>query len=431
MNLPILLFAILASLSLKVRAETSSGTGTSLDWIIDYGLSHSSDVLASKAETQIQQSLSEETRRGSNWPKTDFGASFQSRTYERPFLLGGEPRSNNGSNPIFGLTVAYDLQKILGSQIALTTERVRYAKIQEIITRRDTVRSIKKAYFTIQAIESNIAVMKKIIGLFDRINNILEKQRSLGVKIDIERRQFNVQKNLLAADLSSVELDEDAAYNMLSSASRLPLAEARARIGQNQTAPKLRYASRSDLDPKLVDSLSDGAILESLGRDYTLARIEKEKFVKPLWPVVYGKISHEAPTMLSADGPQTILEVGISIPIDTLYTKNLEKSRLLSQEQKAQALFEKSVQDYRNNVRFSIESLQKLKAKSMFFGKTRDEAKELLENSFLYYAQKRIDVIATLDIFQKYLQSERQVLANDLQIQSLDADLEYLIGSER
>lgn len=59
---------------------------------------------------------------------------------------------------------------------------------------------------------------------------------------------------------------------------------------------------------------------------------------------------------------------------------------------------------------------------------TRTEIKDLLDKSFLYYSQKRIDVLGTLDIFQKYLQATTNSLMNDLQIQMIDSELEYLVG---
>jgi hypothetical protein len=46
----------------------------------------------------------------------------------------------------------------------------------------------------------------------------------------------------------------------------------------------------------------------------------------------------------------------------------------------------------------------------------------------LFYSQKRLDVLGTLDIFSKYLQAARNFYQNELQLKSSDADLEYLVG---
>jgi outer membrane protein TolC len=303
-----------------------------------------------------------------------------------------------------------------------------FAKIQEKITTREVIRNVKKGYFSIAEIRAEIEELNKLIVLFEKIDGILNKQKKIGIDNTIERKQFQIQKSILTSDLQTRTSDLEMAYAQLSLSTNIDVEKLKSLTTEIAVVSDLHFASQSGLDPEKMATFEDKEILENLGRDYSLAKLDYDKYSSLPMPTIYVKGSRETPTMPSSEGPQTITEVGISIPLDSFFTRSAQKSALGAKAQKGELLYQKALLDYRNQIRLNILNLNRFKNQSKALDETRTETKGLLDKSFLYFSQKRIDVLGTLDIFQKYLQAARNSLTNNLQIQQTDTELEYLIG---
>jgi outer membrane protein TolC len=197
--------------------------------------------------------------------------------------------------------------------------------------------------------------------------------------------------------------------------------------------PKIKLSSdiqlaKTNLSLEKIASINDDDIISNLSGSYNLAKMEYENFQTLVLPSVYVRGSRELPTMASSDGYQNITEVGLSFPIDSFFIRSDQKTLLGAKAKKAESLFHKALLDYRNQIRLNVINFNHYQRQAPQLEVTRKETKLLLDKSFLFYSQKRIDVLGAFDIFQKYLQAARNVLINNFQIQSTDAELEYLVG---
>ena len=408
-----------------VKGETSDPTD--LTSLIQLGLQNSFDQSAARLETRSQDKNEIFVSRTQNIPQVNISASLQKYHYDSLYDKGGALVNNDGQKPAYGVTVSYDLQKLLNADSALARQSLRIAKLQEKISERDTIRNIKKGYYTIIEIQSEIEELNKLIELFSRIDGILQKQRRIGVYNEIERKQFQVQQSILNSDLQTRSSDLEASYFQLSLVMNTSVEILKDRILKITKTPELRFA-KMKASPERLSNLNDQDIVSNLNGNSSLAKIEFESFHSTPLPSVYVRQAREMPTMPSSDGYQNITEVGLSFPIDSFFTRSAQKSQLGARVEKADALFQKALLDYRNQVRLNAMNLNRYQNQSAQLENTRKETKSLLDKSFLFYSQKRLDVLGTLDIFQKYLQAARNALNNNLQIQIIDTELEYLVG---
>jgi outer membrane protein TolC len=413
----------------SVLADTQVKVPSSLSDLIELGLKNSLAPASARMEVDFQKQTESATSGGQKIPSLSLSASYGRYIYDQPYITTtGTPESNNGQRTALSLTISYDLQKLFSGESAIAKQTTYLAKIQEKITVRDVVRNVKIGYFSITEIRDELVELNKLILLFERIDGILQKQKKIGIDNTIERKQFQIQKSILASDLEARMSDLDAAYSQLSLTTNIEVEKLKELIPNISKVPELHFANQKNLNAEKVASIEDFEILENLGRDYSLAKLDYEKYNSLALPNIYIKGSRENPTMPSAEGPQTITEVGISLSLDSFFSRTYQKSALGAKAQKLELLYKKSLLDYRNQIRLNVRNLNRLKTQTASLEMTRTETKSLIDKSFLYYSQRRLDVLGVLDIFQKYLQAAKNSLTNKRQIQMADAELEYLVG---
>ncbi len=422
------LFLIIV-LSVGLSSSTQAQSDSSLASIIQLALNNSLDQKAAKAEIKYQDASLEVAQNARAIPQITATAGYQRYFYDSSWAdSSGKPVFNDGQKPAYSVTISYDLQKLFGPESKIAQQTASLSRTQEKIVERDIIRNVKKTYYSIVEIKSELDELGNLITLFAKIDRILKKQKKIGVYNEIERKQFQVQQSILSTDLQVRSSDLEAAYSQFSINLNLSVEEVKLRLDKIKNVPELSFANRKNINLNELQKFDDQQMLQNLGRDYNVSKMEYEKFNSVALPIIYIKGARELPTMPSSDGYQSIVEVGISIPIDGFFTRPSLKSQLDVKTEKNQALFERALLDYRNQVRLNLIDLKRFKDQSGALGDTRKETKKLLDKSFVFYSQKRIDVLGTLDIFQKYLQTTRNVLVNNLQIENIDAELEYLVG---
>jgi outer membrane protein TolC len=424
-----LLFLVL--LSFHVNAETGSppkpiASEFGLTSVLKTALNKSLERSAAQIETAYQESNSNAVSKSQLVPSIALSATYQKLYYDRMKDNGtGNFVSNNGQNTSYGLTISYDLQKLFGPESVLAKQSHHYAQLQEKITTRDIVRNVKKAYYNVTEIQAEVADLNKLIALFSRIEGILQKQKQLGVFNELERQQFQVQKSILNSDLQTRKADLDAAYYQLASLINTSPEELKAQIPADA---KKENVKPYDVDSEKIAKMSDNEMIENLSREYNISKLEFEKTSSLPLPTVYVKGQRDNPVYFSSDGPLTTAEIGIVIPIDSLFTRSSQKSQLGAKAEKNEMLMRRALYDYRNQVNLNAANLARFKSQTVSLENAQNETEKLLDKTFLYYSQKRLDVLGTLDIFQKYLQSSKNMLMNEMQIASTEAELEYLVG---
>lgn len=424
--------ALTAAVSAAAQPPSAAPNETSLSALIGLALERSRDRSAAEAELRFQKAAETTIDRSRLIPQINALAGYQNLAYDRlrensPGVFG----PNNGVNRIYGVTVSYDLQNLLGPGSTLARQASRVAALQVEVVRRDIVRNVKKAYFAIAETQSEIDELNKLVGLFDRIDAILNKQRKLGVYNELERRQFQLQKGVLYADLQVKRADLEGAYAQLAVIVQVDAETLKQRLAGAQGNPPTVFAPATAQDVQALYQAQDSEILDYLGGSNQLAKMQYSKFASLPYPGVYARGTRQLPTVPNLDGPNTTTEAGVFLPIDGFFTRPAQKEQLRRNSEKTQALCEKAFFEYRTQILLNATNLLKFRSQSRFLAQTRSETRELLEKSFLFYAQKRIDVLGELDLFQKYLQVARSDLQNDLRIRWADAELEYLVGGRR
>lgn len=411
-------------------AGNSAQPSHGLQQAIQFGISHSHDISASQSETRFREKNAEFVKRGRVVPQLSLAVGYQQLAYDNLRIDNtGQAISNNGRNMMYSVTASYDLQKLFGPESILATQSTSFAKMREKIVQRDLIRGIKRSYYSIQEIKLEIIELNKLIALFSRIDEILKRQKKIGVFNELERRQFQVQQSILQNDLELRSSDLDAALLQLSTLINADLATTKALTEDTLTPPALVFVTQK-VDPEILASRPDQTLMQNLSRDYNLSKLEYEKFNSIPLPVLFVKGSRDLPTMPSSDGPQSVVEIGVSFPIESLFTRAVQSEVLSARAKVNQSVFERNVFEYRNQIRLNALNLNRLKLQASSLEKTRNETSKLLDRTFLFYSQKRLDVLGTLDIFSKYLQAARNYFFNQQQIRIIDAELEYLVGGD-
>ncbi len=420
------------SLHAKVHDSGATFTTTSEDLsyskLIEDSLKTAAEGKVADADSKFRDVLKSSAKLNQFLPNFDLSASLQQHSYDRPYNSNGVQTSNDGRNPTIGLIVSYDLQKIFGPESALAEQGAYYSGIQKKLTKRSIVRSLKIGIFRIKELDSEMISLNEQIHFFSKLDDILRKQKRLGIFNDLESRQFQIQKGLLNSDLRGRTQDQEDIYYALSNLTHLSTINLKERISKINSLPQMRFAKSEMSKRDSFKSLEDKVIIENLSQDYNLAKLEFDKHTRLSMPIVFIRVLREWPTMASSDGPQQTSEIGLTIPISNFFTRANEEHSLRSALDKQHILLEKNIYEYKNLVQSTFEHLERVQDESQNLFEVKNQSQKLVDKSFLFFSQKRTDVIGTMDIYQKHLQSTRLVLLNELAIRTLDAELEYLIG---
>lgn len=395
--------------------------------LLRYCVTHSTESSVSEAEVGFQKVASSSVDFQRLVPQIDVFASFQRLNYDNLFLRNGEYVNNNGNNPIAGIGLTYDLQKLFGPESLLADESARHSLIQAKISQRNVIRTVKKSYLLLRHIEAELALLRKISGDFDRIGNILRKQKSLGVFVEVESTQFRVQKEFLASELKAKETEKGAVYFAFSSLMNVSYAEAELALGSISDGPSPVYTQKDNLVS--LSLTEDAMMLAGLSHEYNLTKLEYDSYQSYPLPTAFIRSFHQWTSIPSIPaGPNQLTEAGVTFPISGFVTRREHKQELLEKANKSRTVMEKNILEYKNTVRLTITQLQHYMSERSGLETLQRETDRALQKSFQYYAQKRIDTLTILDLFMKSLQAARLQQFNKLHIETLDAELEYLLG---
>ncbi|MBV6493807.1 MAG: hypothetical protein LDLANPLL_01830 [Turneriella sp.] len=395
--------------------------------LLRYCVTHSTESSVSEADVSLQKATSSTVNIQRLVPQIDVFASFQRLNYDNLFLRNGEYVNNNGNNPTAGIGLSYDLQRLFGPESSLAEESSRHSIIQSKISRRNVVRTVKKSYLLLRHIESELELLRKISSDFDRVGNILRRQKSLGVFVDVENSQFRVQKEFLASELKAKGTEKAAVYFAFSSLMNISYAEAEQVLNSISDGPNLVFAQKENLDS--LSLTEDATMLAGLSHEYNLTKLEYESYQSYPLPTAFIRSFHQWTSIPSIPaGPNQLTEAGVTFPISGFVTRREHKQELQEKANKSRTVMEKNILEYKNTVRLTITQLQHYMSERSGLETLRHETDKALQKSFQYYAQKRVDTLTILDLFMKSLQAARLQQFNRLHIETLDAELEYLLG---
>lgn len=410
-------------------AQNTPVGNESLSALIQLGLGKSAAGIAARSDVRLNEATETATGRGQYVPQISLGASYQQFKYDRLKDDGtGKLISNDGQNTSLSLTLSYDLQKLFGSESELARQAADSSHLQEKLTSRDIIRNVKKSYATIKETRAEIAEYEKLISQFTKADAVLAKQKKMGVYNELERQQFHAQQSAFYSELQTRKADLEAAYFQLATLTDTDVEQIKIYFDKAPVKTEMVFAGKSEQQLEKVNTLQDEEVLQNLSKEYDASKLEYDKTTGWALPTVYVKGMRDNPTMPSSDGPQTVAEVGVTFPLEGFFTRSSQNSVLGAKAERARALYEKSVSEYRNQIKLNILNLRRYTSLEVPLEQTRTETEKLLDKSFLYYSQKRIDVLGTIDIFQKYLQAVKNCLTNQMQIEWTDAELEYLVG---
>lgn len=280
----------------------------------------------------------------------------------------------------------------------------------------------------IKETRAEIAEYEKLISQFTKADSILAQQKKIGLYNELERQQFHAQQSAFNSELQTRKADLDAAYFQLATLTDTDVARIKEYFKKAPAKTEMVFATKSEEQLEKINTLQDDEVVANLSKDYDASKLEYDKTTGWALPTVYVKGTRDNPTMPSSDGPQTVAEVGVTFPLEGFLTRSSQNSVLSAKTERTRVLYEKSVSEYRNQIKLNILNMRRYKSLVAPLEQTRAETEKLLDKSFLFYSQKRIDVLGTIDIFQKYLQAAKNSLGNQMQIELTDAELEYLVG---
>ncbi|MBX2994868.1 MAG: TolC family protein [Bdellovibrionaceae bacterium] len=397
--------------------------------LIQAALERSPDLAAARSESEVQALSVKSAKQSKYIPQVSFGASSGHLHFDRSQTdANGNEVSNDGRTSSVSAAASFDLQKLFGPEAEIAAQSQKASELQTEITRRGIVRDVKKAYFSIVEIQNEITAFRAALDKFGRVSGVLDREKSVGVDTRLSRGQFQVQRDLVEADLLVRTADLDLAYAQLAAILAEPVDETIKRFSNAAEPGELQFAS---VVARKEEVLGDPLLIKVLQADAELASSEAEGYLSVPLPIVYAKIQRDHSTVFTSDGPQTLMEAGISLPLDGFVTRRTQKSLLNAKAQRASFTVNRRVLDYNNQVRLQSAQLQRSIDASKGFEAAEQASRTLLDQAFRFYAQKRLDAIGTTDLFQKHLQAVRNRLANRLVMQSADAELEYLTGGAR
>lgn len=412
-----------------IAVVPNAGFAQSLTELTELALKKSTDLRAAQSEAEAQSLTAKVVSRGRVVPQVTVGASRASVTFDRKVDAGsGQFVSNDGEVNSLNVTLSYDLQRLFGPEANIAQISAKNAESLREVVRRAVVRDVKKAFWSVIALRQELASFRALLDRFSKVGGVLERERSIGVDTSLEQSQFRLQRDLVESELEARTTDLDSAYaNMaLLLGENLKATEARFSIDPNLKPEEPR--SFSGISPEELMNDGDPVILKSLAFDSELARREADGFVRAPLPGIYLRGSRDNTTIYSGDGPQSSIEVGLALPLEAFATRGAQKAALQAKAIKADALKERALLEYQNQIRIQANLLRRVSFQRSALIEAESKSQKLLDRSFRFYAQRRIDAVGATDIFQKHLQAVRNVLLNSLQIRTSEAELEYLLG---
>lgn len=421
--------SLLISLFALMTPASYGQVSLSLSDLINLGLKHSYDQKAAHLDVETSKATEISVSRNQYIPQLSINGSLQKYNYDSLYRKNGVLVSNNGSQPTFGLTLSYNLQNLYNANKAVAHKSIYLSKLRREITKRNIIRQIKIGYYTIVEIQAEVDILKKLIRFFSKVDDVLQKVKKVGVYNEIQREQFKIQQSILRNKLQVRQSHLASAYLQLSLAMNISKEELEHKIPHVKSLPTLSYATAGYSNDELLKK-EDSVIMDNLGGSYSLARVQYENYKKGALPQVYIKGMRQLPNMPSSNGHYSAISVGVNFPIDAFFKRSAEKSKLKFKMTKEEALFNKALLNYRNQIRLSKTNLDIYKGQVKHLDEGLYEAQDLFDDAFRFYSQKRINALDVLNISQNYFTASRNVLNNKLQIQIYDTQLEYLLGKD-
>jgi hypothetical protein len=401
--------------------------------LIQLAIENSTEAITAQAEVKFQEAVRANTKTIRYTPQLDVYSSEQKYNYDRAYFYNGQHVVNKGTNRIYGATLTFDLQKLFGPELGVASENLQLSRIQNNISQRNVVRVVKKTLALKLQIEAEIRDIVETLKSFQKVEGILKRQSSLGVYTDVEVHQLIEQRGFLEADLITKKTELDSVYFTFSRLINRSIDEVKALLEPTVVFPPLIFATKKELDPKIFSALSDQDMLTSLGRDYYSAKKEASSYSTLQLPALYVKTFHQNPTMPSSQssGGYGVTEVGVTINLSGFLLRNSQKNELNAKKTKFEMLMNNNIRDYRNSISLTVNQLNQFLKQDEALRKLQGDANKTFAKSFTYYSQKRIDTLTLLDLTQKRLLASQRFHFNKLQINYLDAELEYLVGGAR
>lgn len=390
-------------------------------------LKNAKDLAVAEKDRDLQIENFKSLQRSKYIPHADLSFLYQKNYYDRLKDDGtGRLISNNGDNPGQSLTLSYDTQNFFSPDTALAQKRLNNSETTISLTKDQLYSKIQAQYFNIKEIEYELKEYDHIFALLEKITGIIKRQALLGVNNDLEAKQFDLLKNSISSDYAARKLDLENSYLDFSSFTGLQVADLKKLVFRIQSATEPQIPESPDAFSTATPISLSTALLKNIQQDAILKKYELEHTTVFPAPSVYFKISRDSPTMFSADGPQTSAEIGVTIPLDSYFLKNQQKSQLAADYRKSQLISEQNQNFVENQAQAKVAQLKNLIAQHESLLKAENLSESLLDKSFSYYSQKKIDPLGAADIFTKYLQAKKNRFSNEAQILTLSAELQYL-----
>jgi outer membrane protein TolC len=423
--LPLVLCLLYGYPSLADDSIQNIGT---LESLVSYCLTHATDTSISESEMNYQKTVSHVAESQRWMPQIDIYSSMQTYQYDQSRIArAGGFITNSGTNPVFGASVSYDLSKLIGPETQIAKEQEEHSRLKDVISKRNIVRMVKKNYYLFVSVEQEIASLESLLHYYGKIGGLLTRQSSLGINNEIESQQYKIQKGFLESDLAAKKTELDSIFSTFTTLMNSPREMVKTTI---ERLPREKL-HRAITEEKLAEILArdDKEMIESLSADYSLAKAELDTFKSYPLPVVYLRTIRQNPSMPSFQGPSQMAEVGLSLNVTSFFTRREQKQEFEDNLNKAVSLRQKNLLDYRNSIRLTVDQMKHQLEQEKALQHLRKDLDQTLQRSFSYYTQKRMDTLTILDLAQKSLLAAQRSELSTFQIQSLDAELEYLVGA--
>lgn len=387
--------------------------------LVTYSVQNSSDSLISEAEVKIQSTMSSIADRLKTLPQIDVYGTYQNATYyENRIPRNGTLITNSGTNRIVGASVSYDLQKLFGPENKVARGHAEHSEVLDHVSKLNVRRIAKKSLALFEQIRSELRDIEENLLFMNKVQSIIDKSRKMGVFNEIEGGQCKIHKEFLLADRETKNHELDAVYTGFGLLMNLPVEEVKPILDN------LKIDSVKDE----ISSNNESIVQKSLGADFHLAKLELDSYQTVPLPTIFVRSFYQDPTIPSFQGKNHFTEFGLTFNVTNLFIRSSHKTELQEKVAKTMALKRKNELDYENNVKLAEDQKKHFQNEAKFLSILKQETIAMLKKSFLYYSQRRIDILTLMDISQKDLQASQRLLLNKYHQSLLDADLEYYFG---
>lgn len=421
------IFAIcfLASLGSLVHANDSDllkmdkSSIRTVDDLVVYSVQNSSDSLISEAEVKIQSTMSSIADKLKKLPQIDVYGTYQDATYyENRIPRNGTLITNSGTNRIFGASVSYDLQKLFGPENVVARGHAEHSEVLDHVSKLNIRRVARKSLALFLQIRNELKEIEENLSFMNKVQEIIARSKKMGVFNEIETGQYKIQKDFLLADRETKNHELDAVYAGIGLLMNLPVDEVKPVLNNLRIDDSRIDISRSN----------ETVVQRSLGADYHLAKLELDSYQTVPLPTLFVRSFYQDPTIPSFQGKNHFTEYGLTFNLTNLFIRSSHKAELQEKVAKTMALKRKNELDYENNVKLAEDQKKHFQNEAKFLNALKAETTSMLKKSFLYYSQRRIDILTLMDISQKNLQASQRLLLNQYHQSLIDADLEYYFG---